>query len=329
MAPLQAPPAPNGSKHFKGDELAEERDFISSLPTEGGWLHQYQGFWIPSTFMHGFLSFQRNFQAHDTDILQATAPKVGTTWLKAILFALMNRVCYPDLQQHPLLTKNSHELVPYLDMILYNKETVPDLDHSVSPRLFSTHLSYKLLPTSIKDSTCKIVYLCRDPKDTFVSYWHFLNKKELTMVKNNYSFEEAYDMFTRGSSAYGPYWDHVLSYWKESIEKPQNIFLKFEDLKKHPIAHLRRLAEFLGCPFSLEEEAKGTVDDISRLCSFDNLSNLDVNKNEKSPLLTGIRNAILFRRGEVGDWKNHLTTQMVEIFDRITEEKFHSIGLKF
>lgn len=175
--------------------------------------------------MDGFLSFQRNFQAHDTDILQATAPKVGTTWLKAILFALVNRARYPNLQQHPLLTKNSHDLVSYLDMILYNKETVPDLDHLVSPRLFSTHVSYKLLPTSIKDLICKIVYLCRDPKDTFASYWHFLNKKEVTMVKNkDYLFEEAFDVFTRRLSAYSPYWDHVLSYWKESIEKPQMVF---------------------------------------------------------------------------------------------------------
>lgn len=86
--------------------------------------------------------------------------------------------------------------------------------------------------------------------------------------------------------------------------------------------------EFLGYLFSLEEEAKGTVDDISRLCSFDNLSNLDVNKNEKS-LLSGIKNTILFRRGEVGDWRNHLTIQMVEIYNCIMKEKFHSIGLKF
>jgi len=76
----------------------------------------------------------------------------------------------------------------------------------------------------------------------------------------------------------------------------------------------------MGCPFSPEEEAKGVVNDISRLCSFDNLSNLEVNKNGKS--LVGTENNAYFRRGQVGDWMNSLTAEMIEKLDRITDEKF-------
>jgi hypothetical protein len=73
------------------------------------------------------------------------------------------------------------------------------------------------------------------------------------------------------------------------------LFLKYEEMKEQPTANLRQLAEFLGCPFSSEEEAKGIVNDISELCSFDNMSNLEVNKNGKS-LHVGENNAY-FRRG--------------------------------
>ena len=69
------------------------------------------------------------------------------------------------------------------------------------------------------------------------------------------------------------------------------------------------------------------MNDISTLCSFDNLSNLDVNKNGKSVI--GAENNAYFRRGQVGDWKNYLSAEMIEKLDRITEEKFHGTGLGF
>jgi hypothetical protein len=177
--------------------------------------------------------------------------------LKAISFALLNRVRYPlDIQQHPLLTINPHVLVPFLEVDLYNKKEVPDLTSFISLRLFSTHLPYSMLPISAKNSTWKIVYLSRNPKDTFVSFWHFSNKLRTTSI-GIHSLEDSFDMFCRGVSSFGPYWDHVLGYWKKSLEKPQKVlFLKYEEMKEQPIPNLRRLAEFLGCPFSPEEKAK-------------------------------------------------------------------------
>ncbi|KAB1207035.1 Cytosolic sulfotransferase 15 [Morella rubra] len=173
---LQPPPLVLG--HLQEDDLTEEcKDLMRSLPSaDQGFLYQYQGSWIPSFSMQGLLSFHKYFQAHDTDILLVTSPKVGTTWLKSILFSLLYRVRYdPNAQQHPLLTTHPHELVPILEMDLYSTKQVPDLTHLTSPRLLSTHLPYSLLTRSVKDSMCKIVYLCRNPKDTFVSLWHFQN----------------------------------------------------------------------------------------------------------------------------------------------------------
>jgi hypothetical protein len=219
--------------------------------------------------------------------------------------------------------------VPFLDIDLYNETQVPDLTSFASPRLFSAHLPFVLLPASVNadSSTSKVVYLCRNPKDTFVSLWHFANKSRHTSQGTN-SLEEAFDMFCRGVSDYGPYWDHVLGYWKKSLENPQKIlFLKYEEMKEQPAANLMRLAEFLGCPLSPEENAQGVDDNILRLCSFDNLSNLEVNKSGK--LTSGVDKNAYFRRGEVGDWMNHLTTEMMEKLDCITEEKFHGTGLRF
>ncbi|OIS95883.1 cytosolic sulfotransferase 6 [Nicotiana attenuata] len=101
----------------------------------------------------------------------------------------------------------------------------------------------------------------------------------------------------------------------------------YEEIKEKPEIQLKRLAEFLECPFSEEEETSGVVNEILKLCSFENLSNLEVNKNEKWP--TGEDHKLFFRRGEVGDWKNYFTTEMAEKLDHIIEQKFLGSGLSF
>ena len=183
--------------------------------------------------------------------------------------------------------------------------------------------------TSQDASACRFVYICRDPKDVFVSKWHFFNRlrpKELPPL----SLEEALDLFCKGVSQYGPFWDHVLGYWKASLESPKKVlFLKYEGVKKEPLVCVRKLAEFLGVPFSPEEEKKEIVQEIVKLCSFENLANLNVNKDDTRNWERPISSSDFFRKGQVGDWENHLTPKMAEILDQITKEKFHGTGLSF
>ncbi|XLS43832.1 hypothetical protein HN51_000697 [Arachis hypogaea] len=299
-----------------------------------GWLanhlHQYQGFWYFTRQLQGVLSCQKHFNnSLNSDILIVTTPKSGTTWLKAWTFALLNRHKYPKMfENHPLLTKNPHFLVPFLELDLYNdKDLVPDLNSIPSPRLFSTHLPYVSLPKSVIDSNCKILYLCRNPKDTFISLWHFTNKLKLDGTSTN-SLEDSFKKFCNGVSICGPFWEHVLGYWKESLDQPKKIMLmRYEEMKKNPSFVLKELARFVGCPFSKEEEDEGVIDDILKLCSFKILSNLEVNK--KGKLSSGEEHRAFFRLGEVGDSNNYLTAEMIEQLDIITEKKLGHYGFRF
>ncbi|CAL5377972.1 unnamed protein product [Camellia sinensis] len=323
------------TKHELDNDCHDDDLLIASLPKEKGWPgledHFYQGFWFSDIVIRGVMSIQQHFKAQDTDLILVTMPKSSTAWLNALAFAIANRHDYPNtLSEHPLLTSNPHKLVPFLEFNS-NKEgchirRLPIVSNFQSPmaNIFSTHIPYHSLPDSIKNSGCRVVYLCRNPYDVFVSTWHFVNKARAESF-GPLSCDDAFDMFCRGVMGFGHFWDHALGQGvvfdvrgpkrrdypsnKESLERPRKVlFFMYEDLKEEITLQIKRLAEFMGVPFSLEEERKGVIGEISKLCSFNNLRELEVNKFGSLLLF---ENKTFFRRGDVGDWVNHLTPEMV------------------
>ncbi|CAN1783425.1 Cytosolic sulfotransferase 5 [Linum perenne] len=86
-----------------------------------------------------------------------------------------------------------------------------------------------------------------------------------------------------------------------------------EDLRRDPKPHVRKLASFMGRPFKEADDVE--VEKVIWRSSFDRLKDLDVN------------NSHFFRRGEVGDWRNHLTSEMAERIDDVTRVKLQGTGL--
>ncbi|KAL5719481.1 hydroxyjasmonate sulfotransferase [Ranunculus cassubicifolius] len=146
--------------------------------------------------------------------------------------------------------------------------------------------------------------------------WHFGKH----VLPNSMTLEEAFEKFCRGIVWSGPHWDQALDYWKMSLANPKQVlFLKFEDLKGDLTNQLKIMARYLGCPFSDEEERCGVIDEIERMCSFQHLSNLEVNKTGKRCIVGAVNS--------VGDWTNLLTSSMAERLDRLVEQKLQGSGL--
>ncbi|XP_027354026.1 uncharacterized protein LOC113864476 [Abrus precatorius] len=271
---------------------------------------------------------KRSIWAKDTDIIVATTPKSGTTWLKALTFSIVNRQCF-SIENHPLLTSNPHELVPYFEHDIYanNHDQIPHLPNMIEPRLFGTHIPFHALTKSSKESNCKIIYICRNLFDTFVSTWIFNNKVKQESLPD-LTLEEAFESYCKGITNYGPWWNHMLGYWKESIVRPNKVlFLKYEDLKEDVSFQVRKIAEFLGCPFTQEEESSGMIENIIKLCNFEKMKDLEVNKFGRT--FSRVDNKNFFRKAEIGDWKNYLSPSMVEKLSKIIDEKFSGSGLSF
>ncbi|MED6120205.1 hypothetical protein PIB30_018796 [Stylosanthes scabra] len=162
-------PPTNLPKPQQQDEnLSQEfKNLMSTLPMDEGWLstipvYQYQGFWFEPMFLQAILSCQKHFEANDTDIIHVTFPKSGTTWLKALTFALLNRNKYPPTQENnPLLVTNPHILVPPLHSLFYDEKfNIPNISQFPSPRLLSSHFPYISLPKSRKEFKWTILGSC-------------------------------------------------------------------------------------------------------------------------------------------------------------------------
>ncbi|TVU22743.1 hypothetical protein EJB05_32460, partial [Eragrostis curvula] len=109
----------------------------------------------------------------DHDAQQAAAPLTAPT-----------RAGEPEtvpslLESVPLETSNLHDIVRLLEVefaITGDVDALSDeLEALPSPRLLATHLPYSLLPERMTE-TCRVVCVCRDPKDALVSSWLFTRK---------------------------------------------------------------------------------------------------------------------------------------------------------
>ncbi|MCD7456971.1 hypothetical protein HAX54_033738 [Datura stramonium] len=284
-------------------------------------LLEWEGFWSEPTIIKAAMKFKTTFQTEPNDVLLASSMKTGTTWLKAICACIMQG----NKEEEDLLVKdNPHFHIPTIEAMNYFiKNPTQDLCTMHFPRLFHTHLPYRVLPDSIKNSdNCKIIYIARNPKDTLISMWHFFNHNH-KRVEKNFPLEKVFECFCNGFHHYGPFFEHVLEYWKESKKKPQKIlFLKYEDLKMDPKKEVKKIALFLGKPFDNEED----VEKVLWRCSLERLKNLEVNKS--GSLFADIPNSSFFRKGVVGDWKNYMTPEMEEKLEKITSLKLQGSGLQ-
>lgn len=120
----------------------------------------------------------------------------------------------------------------------------------------------------------------------------------------------------------------MAEYWKESVARPEEVmFLRYEHLKEDTVGCVKRLAEFLGCPFTAEEVAGAVPEAVVALCSMERMRSVKANRDGEHGVALTFKNSAFFRKGEVGDWKELMTPEMARRIDAIVEEKLQGSGL--
>lgn len=261
-----------------------------------------------------------HFQTRKDDVFVTSYPKSGTTWVRELLWQIYNDGAISDvhlgsrvfwLEAHPLLSKRQSERPES------SPDSKPVIDLLPSPRLLVSHLPYDVIPKGKDDSTtCKYIYIARNPKDVAVSLYHFSLSFE---PDSGLTCDILGKLFLQGKLYYNLWSDHVLGWWKHRND-PNVLFLKYEDLKKDLVSSIRAITEFLNKPLSEE-----VIQRIAHQCSFEGMA-----KNPASYQVFPNVDAISFlRKGDIGDWKNHLTAELNEQFETEIVAKAREHGLEF
>lgn len=182
-----------------------------------------------------------------------------------------------------------------------------NIEQAPSPRILNTHLSFDLLPEDILKKGNKVIFVYRNPKDVAVSlFYHHTRlrgynytgtdfKSHLVrfqegLVDNNCIFEYLRD------------WERVIN---NNPELKICVFC-FEDMKENPMREVKRLSKFLEKDYS--EDFLETVI---------NATNITALRQAKTNHRKDENGSIMYRKGIVGDWKNHFTVAQNEWYDHI------------
>lgn len=175
------------------------------------------------------------FEPQPTDVLIATFPKCGTTWLQQIIHGLRTRGSM-DFDEITLA-------VPWLELAL---DLGSDLNwpQAARPRAFKTHLTWEEIPKG-----GRYLFMVRNPKDVVVSLYYF---------HQGWRFEPG--AITIGDYARGfflapergrRYWQHVASWWEQRARNDV-LLLSFEATQGDLPGAVRRIASFMDCPLDDE-----------------------------------------------------------------------------
>lgn len=273
----------------------------------------YQGVVLQTMMLRGFYESQK-FKAKKSDIFVVSFPKTGTTWVQEAVYLIGSNCDFKKAK-----STNLEKRFPLLELT--------DIDNSKTndqQRFFKSHLPYSLLPQSVRDSKCKIIYVTRNPKDTLVSMWHFYKMLKLLQYRGTLKqFME--ENFITDRITYAPFSRSVLEFWERRME--ENIFfITYEELTRDLVTSIRRISEFLGKSFS-----ENDIQKIAYHCSFQKMSaNPKVNYSQwKDNGFASKEQTNFMRKGKVGDWKNYLDESMNQKMDEYIERNFKGSGLEF
>ncbi|XP_061760239.1 cytosolic sulfotransferase 2-like [Nerophis ophidion] len=261
----------------------------------------------------------QNFQARPDDILIATYPKAGTTWVSCILDLLH----FGQTSSERQTSISIYDRVPFLEMSV---PSVPKgtelLDKLVtSPRLIKTHFPVQFVPKSFWEQNCRIVYLARNAKDSVVSYFHFdrMNMAEPEPGK----WSSFLQRFMQGKMVFGSWYDHVNGWWKKKQTYSKLHYMFYEDLIEDTGRELEKICSFVGLSPS-DEYKKSIIDTVQ----FDNMKNNKM-ANHSTISVMDFKISHFMRKGKVGDWKNHFTVNQNEHFDEDYKRKMTDPTLEF
>jgi len=243
-----------------------------------------------------------SYPLRDDDILICSYPKSGCHWVWEISRMLLKGdTTLDDVNKESAMMEFSNV-----------ERQKNDLDSLPSPRILNNHQHFDNQPQDLVKKKTKVIFIYRNPRDVAVSFYYHTKRLPFYQFTGP-DFASYLPRFVDGLVDHGSVFDYMKG-WENGIKNQElnACVLCYEDLKTSglSLSSLRKLSTFLGQSHDdafLEEVIKAT--DISNM------------RSAKTQSFKDAGGSIHYRKGQIGDWKNHFTVAQSEWFDHVTRTR--------
>lgn len=268
-------------------------------------------------------------------IYLASYPKSGNTWFRTFI---SNLLCEPEeeVSINNLKTDGIYSSRPLFDSttgIEASNLTHDEIDR-LRPLIYNSLKLYENMYIKVHDAYtyledgsplmgnvhAKAIYIIRNPLDVAVSFANHSSVDLDTMINrmnSGYAFCDNDKTITKQLRQKLLTWSGHVKSWADAKEL-QVYFLRYEDMKLKPVEAFTNAVRFIGL--------NNTDEEINEAIIKSGFEHLKKEENElgfkEKPF--GLKS--FFRKGEVGDWRNHLSSEQVESLIGAHKEVMTSFG---
>ena len=193
----------------------------------------------------------RGLTVYPDDTFLVSYPRSGNTWTRFLVCNLIDPDSPVDFAS---LESRIPEIYDTTDRVL---RALP------RPRIIKSHECFD-------PRYRKVVYIVRDPRDVFISYYQFQLKRRV--IPDSCSLEEFLPRFMESEfePKTGSWRDHVVSWMATRGGQRNFLLLRYEDMLANTLAESIQIASFLGLDSNPERVARAV-----ELSSADRMRNLE------------------------------------------------------
>ena len=269
-----------------------------------------------------------DYQPRSDDIIIATYPKCGTTWMQRIVGMLVFQSDRPFAVQ---------DISPWPDMRLRPPGAMLELAQSQTHRrFFKTHLPYDALPVY---EGVRFIHVARDGRDAAMSFHNHKLHYTDNVIEDVCRILQDDPKFTSGIKRTDPdpavhfhqwilgeedhmgdplcgFWHLENSFWAAK-DDPNLLLVHYSDLKRDLDGEMRRIADFL--EIEISEQLWPDLVDAAKF---------EAMKSKASELLPGADNRWLgggnrfLHKGTNGRWRGVFNQEDLALYNTRLEQEF-------
>lgn len=241
------------------------------------------------------------------DIILASYPKSGNTWIR---FIWLNLVSIKELDEKKIdfYTVNGPLNAEY------DTHSYGSISYKSLPRIVKTHRLY-----DNRFSRNKSVYLVRNPGDVMISYFEY---KKASV--NGFNTTCGISDFIRSDKFGIEKWCMHVKSWKEKA----NTIVKYESLREDAFDQIKIIMQELKLSNKVKDE---TIKKAIRNSSFKQMRKLEEKKGRPSSGKKLDKDFKFTRSGNIGEWKDRLSdndlSYMADMLKRYDLQNYYKMKL--